>query len=327
MKDNDTYLALGLFAPDPPILPFSELPPLFTLCGLRLSASTHLSHSHPTPLVHFSRVVLPFPLVHSLLAKSLDEAVRVTGSATYAGRSGHAAKRARTDGSSWTVMQIGTGVPDAILAVIASRIDALKAASARGGLSPTVLEELVGCLIKGARLGIEPEYTARLLWCLRPRQAMLQSTMSQLLAAMNSSSFSTSLRTQALRWVLLLVLDGEPGDTNGGVGTAGRDMLGAGGVAATGDAAGSSLSHMCINLLRPLYRVLFHMLIAVCSPTSHSSSAATQAAALPSSSHGAAAKSPLSAERNLLCEILITITSRREARPCWLQISLVLAHA
>ncbi len=247
----------------------------------------------------------------SLLASSLEEAAQALARVR-SGRSdaeGH--KRARRDGDGWwTIASEGTGLPDAMCATIAQRIDALKATSARAGLPPAAVQDAVQCLVQAARLGLGSECTTRLLWCLRPRETMQQCTITRLLAVMGAPAFPPALRTQCLRWLLLLlqhesdVADVSAVVIEGGYGTensAGRAVL------SGQEAAGvSSLASTITVLLRPLYRVLFHMLIAACSGGAVSSAAP-----------------PSSADRALLCEILLKITSRREARACWLQIALV----
>jgi hypothetical protein len=218
----------------------------------------------------------------------------------------------------------GTGVPDAMCVAIAQRIDALRTSSARSGLPPQSLQDTVQCMVHAARLGLGSEHTTRLLWCLRPRETMQQSTMAQLLAAMNTSAFPSALRTHGLRWLLLMLQDDDivaqvnPGVTEG----AQKTQESAGGAAVSRDqgvAGISSLAYMITKLLRPLYRVIFHMLIAAysCAPDSlHGARGAVpEASSWP----------PSSADRAVLCEILLKITSRREARACWLQIALVLA--
>jgi hypothetical protein len=218
----------------------------------------------------------------------------------------------------------GTGVPDAMCVAIAQRIDALKKSSARSGLPPQSLQDAVQCMVHAALLGLGSEHTTRLLWCLRPRETMQQSTMAQLLAAMNTSAFPSALRTHGLRWLLLMIQDDgvvdqvNPGVTEGAQNT--QDSAGRAAVSRDqGDAGASSLACMITKLLRPLYRVIFHMLIAAysCAPDSlHGARGAVpEASSWP----------PSSADRAVLCEILLKITSRREARACWLQIALVLA--
>ena len=221
-------------------------------------------------------------------------------------------------------MSEGTGVPDAMCVAIAQRIDALKKSSARSGLPPQSLQDAVQCMVHAALLGLGSEHTTRLLWCLRPRETMQQSTMAQLLAAMNTSAFPSALRTHGLRWLLLMIQDDgvvdqvNPGVTEGAQNT--QDSAGRAAVSRDqGDAGASSLACMITKLLRPLYRVIFHMLIAAysCAPDSlHGARGAVpEASSWP----------PSSADRAVLCEILLKITSRREARACWLQIALVLA--
>jgi hypothetical protein len=219
----------------------------------------------------------------------------------------------------WTVPHADTGgVPDDLLATIGQHIASISEASARSGLPAAALEEVGLCLVKASRLGAALDHYVTLLWCLRPREGMLQSTMIRLLAAMSTASFPADLRSMVLRW-LLLMLEDEQGESLGW--KRGADGPDAGQRAARGGShcgevgsAADSLSTLCAMLLRPLYRVLFHMLIASYAPASSSPVSAPAASV---SAHSCAA------DRHLLCEILLKITSRREARPCWLQISLV----
>ena len=254
----------------------------------------------------------------SLLASSLEEAARASARLRSGGRrhgaDGH--KRARFDWCQWTFVSEGTGVPDAMCVAIAQRIDALKTSSAHSGLPAQSLQDAVQCIVQAARLGLGSELTTRLLWCLRPRETMQQSTMAQLLAAMNASAFPSALRTHGLRWLLLMLQDDgivahvNPGAKEGAQDT--QDSAGAAVCREQGGAGTSSLACMITKLLRPLYRVIFHMLIAAYSSAR---GAVAEASSWP----------PSSANRALLCEILLKITSRREARACWLQIALVLS--
>ena len=246
----------------------------------------------------------------SLLASSLEEAARALARVR-SGRNAEGHKRARRDGEGWwTITSEGTGVPDAMRAAISQRIDALKASSARAGLPPAAVQDAVQCLVQAARLGLGSECTTRLLWCLRPRENIQQCTMTRLLASMGAPAFPPALRTQCLRWLLLMlqqesdVADVSAVVTEGGHGT--EDSAGRAVPSGQGAAGVSSLASMITVLLRPLYRVLFHMLIAACSGGAAASTAP-----------------PSSADRALLCDILLKITSRRDARACWLQIALV----
>lgn len=245
------------------------------------SPSSSACHALPAP-----RPCLTVCRAHRLLGRSLDELAR-TGAERGEGCGGRGQKRVRRSGSWWTVD--GTGE---VHATIAQQIDALKAASAAGGLAPAALEECVLCLIKTARLGVGADHTAGLMWSLRPREAIWQSTMTKLLSAINNSTFPTLLRTQVLRW-LLLMLEAEA------VGTLGREARadGSGGSEGAQNSRAPalhsegailvSLSHMFILLLRPLYRVIFHMLIAACSSSSSSSVAvpAASSSAVGSEAH------------------------------------------
>lgn len=276
--------------------------------------------------MHESLTAHPTAASFSLLASSLEEAERASVRAPSSGRrhgaDGH--KRARNDGGWWTTVSDGTGVPDAMCVAIAQRIDALKTSSARAGLPAAALQDAMQCLVQAARLGLGSEHTTRLLWCLRPRETIQQSTMAQLLNAMTTSLFSSALITQGLRWLLLMLQDDgivvhvNPGVTEDAQAT--EDSAGAAVSRGQGDAGASSLACMITKLLRPLYRVIFHMLIAAYSCTADSLQGARGCSGAEASFWPASA-----ADRALLCQILLKITSRREARACWLQIALVLA--
>ncbi len=238
------------------------------------------------------------------LAVSLDEAERVAAQAgNGSGSGGRGQKRVRRDDRWWPVLHGGAGVSDTMLATITQRISALNAASTPGGLPPVALEEAVKCLVKVARLGIiSDEASSKLLWSLRPREDVLQSTITILLSSVSTGTFPSTLRTQVLRWLLLMLNEDVFGthvqEFMQESGTSSK----AGGVQEQG--AGfrrDSLANMFVILLRPLYRVLFHMLIA--------------SSITPSSQPRSAPASP--ANRSLLCEILLKASASPALHFCF----------
>ena len=236
-----------------------------------------------------------------LLAEGLDDAERLTSRAASRGAGGahielgvHTQKRARRDEGSCA------RVPADVMAVITRRAAAVQDASARAGLPQPALDQAAQCLVRAVRLGVAADVTKQLVWSLRPREGMLEpAAMAQLLAALSTPAFPALLRTEVLRWLLLILEDAGADSSQGAAPRATAEG------APTSDAgakASDLLARACAQRLRTLYRVLFHMLIA--ASTTRTAASAPRAAAAP----------PSAADRLLLCEILVKITSRREAR-------------
>ena len=209
-------------------------------------------------------------------------------------------KRARLDGRWLAIPQSGRTdvMGDSETAIVACIAD-VRESSACGGLAPAALADTADCLLKAVRLGLGTEHTSALLWCLRPREGIRQHTMTALLAAARGAAFPPALRSQMLRWLLLMLEDEDGGQ-----------------LLTPGGGATDSIASTCKLVLRPLYRVLFHMLIQACS-----------APAVGAVGGGPSEGGSAAADRSCLCQILLRVTTRREARPCWLQMALSLLNA